>query len=498
MKTTKIFFWMLALPMMLGLASCSDNDDTPVNSQPEPERTVTIQVGSYVWGSTIYNMGQDGAARLAETYEKAGIKHAILLVKGESGTVGYMNTTLSGAPQTRTDRDILAETVSAMHDRGIKVYAWLMVGKDAAWLESHPNQACYHFRRGYSDEIVDLTQVEYRQYMAKIVQEIDKNYTVDGFAFDMARFQGAYYGWGDSDYQRLTASVAEGGYGLTLAQYNELVTLLAREYGYPTAPDASGRLVYDGSAEAPEVVAGALFNAYKPEVPGVYAFGKMRENIVDDICEFLVGQTQKPTYVASMPECTDSPQWATLSYGMTYNQAYTFDVVCPMLYSAEYGEDAAWVSQNINYLKDLGYQKILPSLQAYRDGSTASLAADVKAAMDAACPGYLLFRTGTYDMARPVKKSDGSIELTYVRGTDNSCGNLTVTVIGATPVTVVLCGKLAGTQYTLNGNTITFAADVLERLGDYGIITIDFPAGTQPTAVSTESDARIVYNAPME
>ena len=37
-----------------------------------------------------------------------------------------------------------------------------------------------------------------------------------------------------------------------------------------------------------------------------------------------------------MPECTYSPAWATLSYGMTYNQAYTFDVVCPMLYSADY------------------------------------------------------------------------------------------------------------------------------------------------------------------
>ena len=24
-----------------------------------------------------------------------------------------------------------------------------------------------------------------------------------------------------------------------------------------------------------------------------------------------------------MPECTYSPAWATLSYGMTYNQAYT-------------------------------------------------------------------------------------------------------------------------------------------------------------------------------
>ncbi len=65
-----------------------------------------------------------------------------------------------------------------------------------------------------------------------------------------------------------------------------------------------------------------------------------------------------------MPECTYSPAWATLSYGMTYNQAYTFDVVCPMLYSADYSENSQWVASNISYLKDLGYKTVIPSLTA--------------------------------------------------------------------------------------------------------------------------------------
>ena len=133
-----------------------------------------------------------------------------------------------------------------------------------------------------------------------------------------------------------------------------------------------------------------------------------------------------------MPECTYSPAWATLSYGMTYNQAYTFDVVCPMLYSADYSENSQWVASNISYLKDLGYKTVIPSLQANRSGSTETLAADIKATLDAGCHGYLLFRTGTYDVAHCTAVGN-AIELTYVRGTDYTCGNLTVTVSGVTP-----------------------------------------------------------------
>ena len=127
----KIMSWMLAAILCICGASvftsCSSHDDNPAGPDADTP-AVDPQVGAYVWGSTIYAMGTDGAARLAEAYEKAGIRHAILLVKGENGTVGYLNNNLSKAPLARTDRDILAETVSAMHERGIKVYAWITVG----------------------------------------------------------------------------------------------------------------------------------------------------------------------------------------------------------------------------------------------------------------------------------------------------------------------------------------------------------------------------------
>ena len=101
-----IMQWVLAATFACGItvstACSSEKDNTPINPQPGPQIPDTLQidtlhkdvlqVGAYVWGSTIYDMGPDGATRLAEAYEKAGIKHAILLVKGEKGTIGYLRT----------------------------------------------------------------------------------------------------------------------------------------------------------------------------------------------------------------------------------------------------------------------------------------------------------------------------------------------------------------------------------------------------------------------
>ena len=224
----------------------------------------------------------------------------------------------------------------------------------------------------------------------------------------------------------------------------------------------------------------------------------MREKIVDDISIYLKNQTQRPCYVSSMAECTYAPNAGTVAYGMTFNQSYTYDVVCPMLYTTDYSADATWVKENIDYLKNLGYSKILPSLQAYKNGTTATLNDDIKATLEDGCMGYLLFRTNTYDMARATKTQDGAVEITYIRGTQYSSGDITITFKGATPQTVTMGCNLATTQYSIDGPTITFNADALNSLGDYGTITIRFLNGKQPTSINVESDKRIVYNAPFE
>ena len=58
-------------------------------------------------------------------------------------------------------------------------------------------------------------------------------------------------------------------------------------------------------------------------------------------------------------------------------------------------------------------------------------------------------------------------------------------------------GKLATTQYELQGQTIVFSANALEKLGDYGTVTIKTSGSGKPSA-SVISDERIVYNVPMQ
>lgn len=495
----KLLSWVLATTLLCGasaLVSCSDNsDDNPAKS-PSNNSSTAKEVGTYLWGSTVYGMGTDGAERLAEAYAKTGINNVVLLVKGESGTIGYFQNSLSKAPKTRTDRDMLAEVLDAMHAKNIKVYAWLIVGIDEAYVAGHPKQAAYHFRRGYSESSVDFSHADYQKYMANIIKEIDQNYDVDGFALDHVRYLGAYYGWGESDFKRLTASEKDGGFGLTLKEYNELVTIMAQEYGYPTSKDESGRLVYDEKAESPEIQEEILETAFDNGNKVVKAFGSMREKITDDISEYLVKQTKKPVYIASMPECSEVPTFATLNYGLTFNKAYTFDVVCPMLYSVDYERDSAWVSKNIEYLDNMGYKKIVPSLQAFKEGSTETLAADISASISHKVPGYLLFRTGTYDIAKAERKEKNTIELTYVRGTEETSGDLTITVRGAKPTKVTMSGKLEKTKYSLNDKKITFNTEALQKMGDYGTVTIK--ADGEISYVFVESDKRIVYNVPMD
>ena len=495
----KILPWLLATALLCGasaLVSCSNSssssDDDPADAN---NSTTPKEVGTYLWGATVYDMGPDGAKRLAEAYSKTGINNVILLVKGEDGTICYAKNDLSKAPKVCTKRDMIAEVTEAMHEKNIKVYAWIVVGKDESYVAEHPEQASYHFRVGYSENAVDLSQVDYQKYLGNMIKEIDQNYAIDGFALDHVRYLGTYFGWAESDFKRLTASEKDGGFGLSLEEYNELVKTMAKEYGYPTSENESGRLVYDEKAISPKIEENILEKSFDDSNKVVKAFGSMREKITDDISKYLVKQTKKPVYIASMPECSSAPTFATLNYGLTFNKAYTFDVVCPMLYSVDFEQDSAWVSKNIEYLDKLGYKKIVPSLQAFEDGSTETLAEDINASIKHNIPAYLLFRTGTYDIAKAVHKEENTVELTYVRSSEFPSGNVTITVTGAKPTEVTMSGKLEKTKATIDGKKITFNTEALKEMADYGTVTIK--ADGDISYVFVESDKTIVYNVPM-
>ena len=499
------FLWMLVATMIvcgLGIFSACSIEDNSSKGEPQPQPKKAKQAGTYLWYGTVCAMGDGGAVRLADMYEKSGFKHVVLLVKGSDGEICYFKNNLSNAPIGNTsksqNRDVLQEVIEAMHAKGIKVYAWIVVGEDYNYVAAHPDRAMVHFNKTYENtQYVSFNDEAYSQYIANIVREIDQNYDVDGFAADGVRYHGDYFGWGLSEFEKLTAPLADGGYGLTLDEYNELVTLLAQQYNYPIAPDETGRQVYN--RENPtyqEHVPDALINAYIAGNKAVQAFAQMREYDIDDICRRLSRLTEKPFYIATMAECSHSPEIATLAYGMTFNQTFIFDVVCPMLYSADYEKDANWVTANINYLKQLGYSKIMPSLQAYYPNGATRLMADVKAVLDADCLGYMLFRTNTYDIARAQKKAKGTMEIFYARGTTGDDRYVYIELSGVTPTTVTMGGKLSGTEYTIDGQTISFDAGSLGALADYGTVTIGYTGSTP--SVKVYSYDQIVYNVPME
>ena len=179
---------------------------------------------------------------------------------------------------------------------------------------------------------------------------------------------------------------------MTLDEYNEAVRLMAATYNYPIAKNSDERYVYN--AENPEIhenIPNAIFDAAEKRNAAVLKLMKYRELTVDRISTALLSACKSiPTMYASMPEVVTAPPAATLSYGTTINDTYLFTYVSPMLYSADYGEDAEWVKKGCNFLLSHKYDCV-PSLQAYRPGTTESLTVDVAAAKSTGCKNYNIF-----------------------------------------------------------------------------------------------------------
>lgn len=161
-----------------------------------------------------------------------------------------------------------------------------------------------------------------------------------------------------------------------------------------------------------------------------------------------------------------------------------------MLYSADYGEDAEWVKKGCNFLLSHKYDCV-PSLQAYRPGTTESLTVDVAAAKSTGCKNYNLFRSLTYDIARVAVPKANNINLTYFKGTNSPVGTVKIKLSDASKIqNITLGGAFSGVQYTLNGNVLTISGDNFHSIGEEGVITFELSDKISVTGV--ESD-RIVW-----
>lgn len=310
-----------------------------------------------------------------------------------------------------------------------------------------------------SDKHIDLNSTAFSDYLIRMIKVIRENYDVDGILFDHLRYNGLYFGWSEKDFKAMTDK--DSKIGMTLEEYNEAVRLMAATYNYPIAKNADGRYVYNAvDPEIHENIPNAIYDAAKEGNEAVSKLMKYRELAVDEIAIALLSACiGVPTMYASMPEVVTIPASATLSYGTTINDTYLFTYVSPMLYSLDYEADAEWVKKGCEFLLSHKYACI-PSLQAYRPGTTASLAADVAAVKSAGCKDYNLFRSLTYDIARVTTPKANNINLTYFKGTNSPVGTVKVKVSDASKIqNVTLGGAFDGNQYSIEGNTLTISGD---------------------------------------
>lgn len=464
----------------------------------------------YLWAWTITNLGDGGAEKIADMYSKSGVTDIYILVKATDGLIYYQKNDLSKAPIDGDD-DPLEHMIEAAHAVGIRVHAWISYTLDSAYVEKYPDQGMYHFVRGYDNSNVSFLSEDYLEYMCNIVKELCKNYDIDGLLLDRLRYNHMSNGWGMEDAELLMRSTDKGGYGLSLSQYNELVTYLAKTWGYTIALNEDGMYVSiehapEGSEpihyEADET---SMFDAYNNGIASVRAFALMRCDQIDDCAQIIydLKNENMDVSIACMGEtCENDKAFAALHYGQILNNKYIFDYVAPMLYSSDFGEDSEWVAEMLDNIEN-GYD-VYASLQAFYTG-TRELNADINATMNTRADGFILFRTGMFDIAN--MNVDTNTKTVNLAIYDNMMyvehESMTITVQNGMKIADVALGECFESSKAVissDRSSVTITDMNLEDLGDLGSVDItysgEYSDQTQPVFVDiiADGESQIVWH----
>ena len=167
----------MSISTLLGVASASEPAQANVESNGI--------VGEWIWSSTIYEAGEDGAEAILSRCAANGITDVYILIKGTKGNLAYLNTEYKNL--SYTDRDVLQEAIDAGHAHGIRVHAWICNTEDANYRAAHPKAGMYHYNTGYSSNRINLYDEGYLEYMQNVVRELAA-YDIDGLHLDYLRY----------------------------------------------------------------------------------------------------------------------------------------------------------------------------------------------------------------------------------------------------------------------------------------------------------------------
>ncbi|MBO5966958.1 MAG: family 10 glycosylhydrolase [Clostridia bacterium] len=449
----------------------------PIFSAGVPTRAVSNAVnppivGKWIWGSTIADLGADGAEIMMSRCADEGITDVYLLVKGTGGMLGYLNTQYKNL-LTRKNRDVLQETIDAGHKRGIRIHAWICVVEDESYKSIHPDAGMWHYIRARDNNFITPWDEGYREYMGNVAKELAQ-YDIDGLHFDYIRYNHNANGWSEKDFENLAAM------GANVERVKELVETT---WGY------HGR----------KADSNYIFSAYKNNDPYAVIIAKYRRNNVKELAKHIIDSARSinPNLIfsaATMPEGAYENAYADLHYGQNYDDAAElYDYICPMAYSTNYGKADNWVVTLAKNSIDKG-NRVVMGIQVFDSVTSARIMAEMENIRDlmkdskygSGMLGTVFFRSGTFEYAKATYDTankiitvkidnNGSSAYTQVRVEGKNGIKLTDASIGD--------GINENTTVTLssNGSYVTFKKSNLLPAGKEGYLYLKYDGEVDPT-----------------
>lgn len=355
----------------------------------------TAIVGKWLWGSTVADLGADGAEIMMSRCASEGITDVYLLVKGTGGKLGYLKTQYTDI-LTRKNRDVLEETIIAAHKRGIRVHAWICVVEDETYKANHPDAGMWHYIRARDNNFITPYDEGYREYIGNVARELAA-YDIDGIHLDYIRYNHNANGWSEKDFENLAAM------GANIERVKELVETT---WGY------HGRTANSNY----------IFSAYKNSDPDALIIAQYRKNNIKELAAHIISSAKavNPNLVfsaATMPEGAYEASYADLHYGQSYDDAAElYNYICPMAYSTNYGKSDDWVvtlAKN-SIAKGNG---VVMGIQVFDSATSTRIMAEmenIRALMGDpkyadGMLGTVFFRSGTYVYAKTTYDNDNKI-----------------------------------------------------------------------------------------
>lgn len=145
------------------------------------------RVGAYMNFGRGYSDTPEKLTAFVNEAADAGIRFLLPMATTSSGMAMYDSKVL---PRAKTDFDRLKTLIDAAHKRGLKVHPWVIVNSQGTKvMEAHPDW-CQVRSDGQRVAYLDPSSPDARRYLVSVVQEITRNYDVDGISLDYVRYSG--------------------------------------------------------------------------------------------------------------------------------------------------------------------------------------------------------------------------------------------------------------------------------------------------------------------